>query len=82
MAVVRNGEGLPLSIMDRGSGYVEARWGEYTVVDIHYSPNRGLAGLEVLLDSVWAECMRQAPRQVIVLGNLNAKSQAGGGQGH
>ncbi|XP_026330913.1 uncharacterized protein LOC113238291 [Hyposmocoma kahamanoa] len=78
IAVVRNGMGPPLTTLERGSVYVVTGWGEYIIIGTYFSPNRSLAEFETFLDSVRTAVLRQAPRQVIVLGDLNAKSQAWG----
>lgn len=74
----RAGGGPPLSLLERGSGYVVAKWEEYAIVGAYFSPNRTVAELEVFVDLLAAAVRRQAPRQVLLMGDLNAKARAWG----
>lgn len=79
VAVIRGDTAGPsLTFVERGSGYVVVTWGEYVVVGVYFSPNRGLAEFETFLDTVRAAVCRQSPRPIIVLGDFNAKSRAWG----
>ncbi|CAH2108905.1 unnamed protein product [Euphydryas editha] len=74
--VGRSGGGSPLlSVEERGAGYVVAKWGEYAVVGVYFSPNKTVAELEAFVDLLAAAVGRQAPRQVVLLGDLNAKTR-------
>lgn len=73
--VVRSSGGPPLSVEERGSGYVVAKWREYAVVGTYFSPNKTAAELEAFVDLLAAAVGRQAPRQVLLLGDLNAKAR-------
>ncbi|XP_045453781.1 uncharacterized protein LOC123663086 [Melitaea cinxia] len=74
--VSRSNDGsLPFSVEERGPGYVVAKWGEYAVVGAYFSPNKTVAELEAFLDLLVAAVGRQAPRQVVLLGDLNAKAR-------
>lgn len=68
----------PLLMLESGSGYVAAEWGEYIVVGTYFSPNRGLTEFETFLDTVRTVIERQVSRPIILLGDLNAKSRAWG----
>ncbi|XP_046960630.1 uncharacterized protein LOC124530491 [Vanessa cardui] len=76
--LTRSGTGPPLSLIERGSGYVVVGWGEYVVVGTYFSPNRSLAEFEIYLGLVRAAVARQSPKPIMVLGDLNAKSRAWG----
>ncbi|CAH2088396.1 unnamed protein product [Euphydryas editha] len=79
VALIRGDTAGPsLTFVERGSGYVVVAWGEYVVVGVYFSPNRGLAEFETFLDTVRAAVCRQSPRPIIVLGDFNAKSRAWG----
>lgn len=68
----------PLSLLERGSGYVAAVWGDLALVGVYFSPNRPLQAFEDFLEGLAAVVGRMAPRQVSVLGDLNAKSETWG----
>ncbi|XP_050354400.1 uncharacterized protein LOC126776142 [Nymphalis io] len=72
----RSGTGPPLSLIERGSGYVVAGWGEYAVVETYFY--RSLDEFETYLGSVRAAVARQSPKPTLILGNLNARSRAWG----
>ena len=76
--LVRTATGPPLSMVERGSGYVVAERGEYVIIGAYFSPNRSLAEFEVFLDSIRAAVGRLASRPIVFLGDLNAKSRAWG----
>nr|XP_026497527.1 uncharacterized protein LOC113401711 [Vanessa tameamea] len=76
--LIWNGAGPPLSLIERGLGYVVAGWGEYVVVVTYFSPNRSLAHFEIFLGSVRAAVSRQSSKPTVVLGDFNAKSRAWG----
>ena len=69
----------PLSLLERGPGYVAAAWGgDMALVGVYFSPNRPLRDFEDFLEILTAVAGRAAPRQVAVMGDLNAKSEAWG----
>ncbi|CAH2055625.1 unnamed protein product, partial [Iphiclides podalirius] len=68
----------PLSVKERGNGFVAADWGKYTIFSVYFSPNKTLAELETLLGDMQAAIRRVAPRPVIVAGDFNAKNTAWG----
>lgn len=68
----------PLSVTDRGEGFVAVSWRGNTLIGIYYSPNRPLSEFERFLDRVGAAVRRAMPAPVIVLGDFNAKSAAWG----
>ncbi|XP_046976631.1 uncharacterized protein LOC124542785 [Vanessa cardui] len=76
--LTRSGTGPPLSLVDRGSGYVVVGWKEYVIVGTYFSPNRSLAEFESHLGFLRAAVASRSPRQVVVLGDFNAKSRAWG----
>ncbi|XP_046978649.1 uncharacterized protein LOC124544227 [Vanessa cardui] len=76
--LARSGTGPPLSLIERGSGYVVVGWGKYAIVGTYFSPNRSLAEFETYLGFVRAAVARQSPKPTLVLGDLNAKSRAWG----
>lgn len=68
----------PLSLLERGPGYVAAAWGDIALVGVYFSPNRPLSDFENFLEVLATVVGRAAPRQVCLLGDLNAKSAAWG----
>ncbi|KAL0818000.1 hypothetical protein ABMA28_008542 [Loxostege sticticalis] len=68
----------PLSLIERGHGYVAAMWGEIAVMGVYFSPNRQLAEFEAYLAYLAPAVARMPPGQVAVLGDLNARSTAWG----
>ncbi|CAH2063645.1 unnamed protein product, partial [Iphiclides podalirius] len=44
----------PLSVKERGNGFVAADWGKYTIFSVYFSPNKTLAELETLLGDMQA----------------------------
>ncbi|XP_046974658.1 uncharacterized protein LOC124540927 [Vanessa cardui] len=72
--LARSGTGPPLSLIERGSGYVVVGWGKYAIVGTYFSPNRSLAEFETYLGFVRAAVARQSPKPTLVLGDLNANS--------
>jgi hypothetical protein len=66
------------ALLDRGGGYVTVEWAEMVVVCVYVSPNSGLAAFADFLDG-FGECVRRCfPRQVLVLGDINAYSSQWG----
>ncbi|XP_052742281.1 uncharacterized protein LOC128198872 [Bicyclus anynana] len=78
VVVSANNADPSLSAVERGPGYAVARWGEYTIVGVYFSPNRPLAEFETFLDSVSEAVRRHNEGRTLVLGDFNAKSQAWG----
>lgn len=68
----------PLSFKERGPGYVAAVWGEITFIGVYFSPNRNLPEFEAFLNHLEASIRRLAARQLVVMGDFNAKSTAWG----
>ncbi|XP_046974679.1 uncharacterized protein LOC124540949 [Vanessa cardui] len=66
--LARSGTGPPLSLIERGSGYVVVGWGKYVIVGTYFSPNRSLAEFETYLGFVRAAVARQSPKPTLVLG--------------
>ena len=44
----------PLSLLERGPGYVAAAWGEMALVGVYFSPNRPLRDFEEFLEVLTA----------------------------
>jgi hypothetical protein len=73
--IVRASPGFtPPSLLEGGSGYVVAEWGDLVVIGTYFSPNRPLVEFDILLGVIGAAVRRAAPRQVLLLEDLNAKS--------
>ncbi|CAK1587747.1 unnamed protein product [Parnassius mnemosyne] len=62
----------------RGQGCVAARFGEFVVVGVYFSPNRSLAELHNSLAELRAVVVGSYPLPVLVLGDFNAKNLAWG----
>lgn len=62
----------------RGHGFVSVVWGEIIVVGIYCSPNHQLPTFEGLLNALSTVVSGAAPRQVLIVGDFNAKSTAWG----
>jgi hypothetical protein len=69
---------LPLVVLDRGPGYVAAEWERMVVVATYFSPNRPLIAFEGHLENLARVLRREAPKPVLLMGDLNAKSAAWG----
>ncbi|XP_073963049.1 uncharacterized protein [Choristoneura fumiferana] len=77
--VVPTGGGFPtLTKVENGPGYVAAKWGKTVVIAVYFSPNRPLPDFEAYLEGLGRVVRRSAPAPTIVLGDLNAKSEAWG----
>jgi hypothetical protein len=68
----------PLQIKERGQGYIAALLGDLAIVGVYFSPNRSLSDFEGFLDTVRNAVIRLSPHQVLIMGDLNAKSRAWG----
>ncbi|CAK1585622.1 unnamed protein product [Parnassius mnemosyne] len=62
----------------RGQGCVAARFGDFVVVGVYFSPNRSLAELHNSLAELRAVVVGSYPLPVLVLGDFNAKNLAWG----
>lgn len=65
----------PMTVRERGSGYVVVKWRELVVMGTYFSPNKTLAEFEAHLDVLNSAVRRSHPDPVFVLGDLNARSQ-------
>ncbi|XP_076635456.1 uncharacterized protein LOC143348746 [Colletes latitarsis] len=66
----------PVTILQRGRGFLAVQWGTIAVVGCYVSPNCDLATYAAYLDVV-GECIRRClPRPVLVLGDFNAHAAA------
>ena len=73
--VARPAPGLPpLSLLERGPGYVAAAWGRLALISAYFSPTRPFSEFEDFLDSLTAVLSRMTLREVILAGDLNAKA--------
>ncbi|XP_026733956.1 uncharacterized protein LOC113498217 [Trichoplusia ni] len=64
----------PLSLLERGQGYVAAAWGDIALIGVYFSPNRPLADFESFLEVLARVADRVAQSWVLVVGDFNAKS--------
>ena len=64
--------------IERGNGYAAAVWGSLAVVGIYASPNAPITALQELLDRVRSCKERLRNREVLILGDFNAKATAWG----
>nr|XP_037869632.1 uncharacterized protein LOC119629086 [Bombyx mori] len=81
VAIIRRGcVGAPpeFAVVERGRSFVAVLWAEMIVVGVYFSPNRTLAEFEGLLLELSRVTGRSHSRQLLVLGDLNAKSSAWG----
>jgi hypothetical protein len=69
----------PGALLERGNGYVAIEWTGIAVVGVYVSPNCSLDEYEDSLDRI-AGCLerRFRPRQILVLGDFNARSSQWG----
>jgi hypothetical protein len=67
-----------LVLVDRGPGYVAAKWESMVIVGTYFSPNKPLIDFERHLESLGRVIRRVAPKPVLLMGDLNAKSVAWG----
>lgn len=74
MAMRSSSDSPPLSLLERGPGYVAAACGELALVGVYFSPNRPLQDFEDFLGVLSTVVGRAGSRQVCVLGDFNAKS--------
>ncbi|XP_039761417.1 uncharacterized protein LOC120634710, partial [Pararge aegeria] len=78
VAVVVPAHGIPLVPQRSGPGFVAVVWGEVTLIGVYFSPNKPLSAFEAYLRSLEPVVRGAAPTQVILMGDLNAKSAAWG----
>ncbi|RVE41503.1 hypothetical protein evm_013846 [Chilo suppressalis] len=78
MAKLQEEYSAHLCVVERGLGYVAVTMGELAMIGVYFSPNRGVAQLQAWLDVLGGAVRRMAPRQVVVLGDFNAKHPAWG----
>jgi hypothetical protein len=69
----------PGTPLDRGNGYIAVEWAGIAVVGVYVSPNSGPDAYRDFLDGV-NNCMRRRcrSRQVVILGDFNARSSQWG----
>jgi hypothetical protein len=72
------GDFPPLVAVDKGPGYVAAKWGNMVVIATYFSPNRPFMAFEGHLENLARVMRRSAPMPVLLMGDLNAKSAAWG----
>jgi hypothetical protein len=73
--VARGGDsGVPLTLVQRGEGFVACRWGDYTLVGVYVSPNISMEEFEAWLEEVSAVVRQLLPGWILVAGDFNAKS--------
>nr|XP_032525082.1 uncharacterized protein LOC116776088 [Danaus plexippus plexippus] len=68
----------PISLLEKGPGYVAAAWGDIALIGVYFSPNRPLTDFENFLGVLAMVAARAAQRRVLVVGDFNAKSVAWG----
>ena len=68
----------PMTLIEQGSGYVAVEWGKLAVVGVYFSPNRPFTEFEDFMTTLSVVIRRLRPRQVILAGDLNAKSSSWG----
>ncbi|XP_039749270.1 uncharacterized protein LOC120626056 [Pararge aegeria] len=78
VAIVVPGHGVPLVPIRNGPGFVTVGWGELILIGVYFSPNRPLSDFESYLRMLEPVVRGAAPAQVILMGDLNAKSAAWG----
>jgi hypothetical protein len=78
LVMISSGSSAPPIVLDRGQGFVSVLWENWVVVGTYFSPNRTLAEFKTFIVELTVAVRRAAPRPVIVMGDLNAKSTAWG----
>ncbi|XP_026325286.1 uncharacterized protein LOC113234205 [Hyposmocoma kahamanoa] len=79
VAIVTPSAAPPLVVKERGAGYVVAVCGGgVAVVGVYFSPNRLMVEFESFLLRLSSAVRRLAPANILVMGDLNAKSPAWG----
>jgi hypothetical protein len=76
VVVVGSSEGnsAPPKALAKGRGYVAVLWEGFVVIGVYFSPNKTLAEFETYMDELTEVVRRMAQRQVLVMGDLNAKA--------
>ncbi|XP_047035837.1 uncharacterized protein LOC124641715 [Helicoverpa zea] len=64
----------PLSLLERGPGYVAAAWDDIALIGVYFSPNRPLTEFENFLEVLARVASGVVQHRVLVLGDFNAKS--------
>lgn len=68
----------PLSVRTRGQGFVAINWRDLVIVGTYFSPNKSIADFENYLVQLGQVISAAYPSQVLLMGDLNAKSSAWG----
>jgi hypothetical protein len=58
----------------KGRGYVAVLWEGLVIIGVYFSPNKILSEFEAYVDELTEVVRRIAQRQVLVMGDLNAKA--------
>ncbi|CAK9820186.1 Putative 115 kDa protein in type-1 retrotransposable element R1DM [Anthophora quadrimaculata] len=66
----------PITLLERGRGFLAVAWGEYAVVGCYAPPSRSFSEFEGYLGEVGYCIRRYLPRPVLVLGDFNAHATA------
>lgn len=64
----------PLTLLDRGCGFVAASWGKWKIIGVYFSPNRSVDAFERFLNRLGEVVGRLQPGKIVVAGDMNAKS--------
>ncbi|XP_063624757.1 uncharacterized protein LOC134796497 [Cydia splendana] len=78
VALVAPALGDVLVSMERGDGFVAAKWGGIIVVGVYFSPNLPLNAFQRFLEDLEGVVRRAGQAPILVLGDFNAKSRAWG----
>ncbi|XP_047992758.1 uncharacterized protein LOC125231355 [Leguminivora glycinivorella] len=78
VAIITKAGAEGITLLSRGQGYVAVIWGDITLIGVYFSPNKRVSEFEALLGHLAALVGQTQPRQVVVAGDLNAKSMAWG----
>ena len=64
--------------VERGNGFAAVTWGDLAVVGVYAPPNEPITAFQELLDRVKNCARRLGSREVLILGDFNAKATAWG----
>lgn len=78
VAIVGGFDTPPLSVRTRGQGFVAINWRELVIVGTYFSPNKPIADFENFLVQLGRVVSAAYPSQVLLMGDMNAKSSAWG----